>query len=85
MTAKRIEYDPHALAQMFKRGFTHRDVEGLLATGTWSLATTKPGREQRYQREGRVRDWPARVIFLENAERLYVVTVMWVWNRPDTG
>lgn len=85
MSAKRIDFDPHALAQMYKRGFSHRDVDVLLATGTWSLATTRPGAEQRYQREGKIRDWPARVVYLENEERVHIITVMWVWNRPDTG
>ena len=73
MTPKRIEYDVHANDQMRDRKITRADVRWLLADGVMCEAV--------FARCGYLRGREAKVVYLENAERVYVVTVMWVLSR----
>ena len=73
MTYKRIEYDPHAIARMKQRGFSRRDVRWLLTQG--HLLATEGSRQHR---GGRVRGRDAKVAYLEDSHRIYVITVMWL-------
>ena len=78
MTPKRIEFDPHAVEQMRQRGISRNDVRWLLAQGLPAEAETRTG-EVRRARRGYLGRREAKVVYLENAERLRVITVMWVW------
>lgn len=82
MTYKRIEYDPHAVRRMQKRGITRADVRFLLATGLWQPEAALPGRDPRFSKRGYIGRREARVVYLENAERLYVVTAEWIGEPP---
>lgn len=82
MTPKRVEYDPHAVRRMRLRGFTRQDVRTILAVGVWSPEYARPGAEQRFSKRAYLGRREARVVYLENAERVYVVTVEWVGEPP---
>lgn len=82
MTHKRIEYDPHAVARMRQRGFTRQDVRTMLAQGLKGWAPDRRGRSRARAARLYFGRREARVIYFENAERLYVVTVEWVGDPP---
>lgn len=84
MTPKRVEYDPHAARRMRLRRITRQDVRTILAVGVWSPETTRPGAEQRFSKRAYLGNREAMVVYLENAERLYVITVEWVGDPPGT-
>jgi hypothetical protein len=77
MSPKRIEYSSHAVQQMRARGITRPDVRWILAQGLPAEAETRRG-EQRLAKRGYLDRREAKVVYLENAERIEVVTVMWV-------
>lgn len=79
MTIKPIEYDPHAARRMRQRGFTRQDVKDLLFGGEWSPEVSRPDSLPRYSRTGLVRGQRARVIYLEDGTRYYIVTVEWLY------
>lgn len=78
MTPKRIEFDPHAVDDMRERRISRGDVRWLLAQGLPAEAETRGG-ETRYGRRGHLGRREAKVIYLENAERILVISVMWIW------
>lgn len=75
MTPKRIEYDPHAVGRMRTRRFTRADVRWLLAEG---IKAPEGTRDNRWGARGYIRGQEAKVIYLENQERLYILTVEWI-------
>jgi hypothetical protein len=79
--SKRIEYGPHAVAQMVERGFTEAAVRWLLDHGKPCDAFTRPGAERRYAKCGKVGAAEAKVVYLESDARIEVITVMWVYQR----
>ncbi len=79
--SKRIEYSRHALQQMQDRGITEVQARWLLTHGKPCQATSRPGRETRRAMCGLVGSKEAKAVYLENADRIFVVTVMWVYER----
>jgi hypothetical protein len=77
----RVDFDPHALDQMAKRGFTEVHVRWLLDYGQPCYAHTPARSETRHARCGKVGDREAKVVFLQNPVRTYVITVMWVHDQ----
>jgi len=78
MTSKRVEYDRHAIDRMRERGITRQDVRWLLAQGRPASADQRMHSEPVFGREGYLESRrEAKIIYLENAERVYIVTVMW--------
>jgi hypothetical protein len=73
MTYKRIEYDPHAVARMRQRGFDRADVRWLVTQGE-----PLPPAGRKRHRSGWIGGREAKVAYLEDADRIYVITVMWV-------
>lgn len=78
MTYKRIEYDPHAARRMREREFTRSEVRWLLHHGEREALPTQFG-EQRWGRRGWIRGKEALLVYLENAERIYVLTVQYIY------
>jgi len=83
MTPKRIELDPHLVGRMHKRGISREDVRWLLAEGLPAAAETRGG-ETRLAKRGYLGKREAKVVYLENAERILVITVMWVGEEKGT-
>lgn len=81
MTPKRIEYDVHAVDQMAERNISRDSIRWLLAQGTVCQADQSAHSEPVFARCGYLRGREAKVIYLENAERIYVITIMWVVSR----
>ncbi len=77
MTHKRVQYSDHAVQRMRERRFTRQDVRWLLAKGTWEPNPTALGRETRFAKRGYIGTGEAKVVFLEDAERIEVITVEW--------
>ena len=85
MTHKRIEYDGHAIHDMDIRGFSRSDVKRILFTGVHQLERTDWG-EQRHSRSAYIgAKRPAKVVYLENAERFYIISVQWLDRRLGKG
>lgn len=76
MTPKRIEFDPHAVDQMRYRRYTRQDLRWLLAVGRPCEADQRLHSDPVFARCGEIRGEQVKTIYLENAERLYVITVM---------
>ena len=73
MTYKPFEYDPHARLRMKERGTTRADVQWLVKEGQ-----VEPTEGVRHHRSGWIKGGEVKVAYLENAHRIYVITVMWV-------
>jgi hypothetical protein len=82
MTHKRIEYDPHAVRRMRQRGFTRQDVRTVLALGARAAEAYREGAAPRYSKRLPLRGRDAVVIYLEDAHRIYVITVEWAGDPP---
>lgn len=88
MTPKPITYSDHAAAQMKARRITRANVRTLIARCTRTLAPSK-GRRFDYggtvwQVSGALGADDAAVLFVENADRIHVITVLWVL-RPEVA
>lgn len=77
MTNKLIIYRYHAVLRMRQRGFRREDVKWLLAEGL-PAEVDDEGKEQRAARRGYLGKREAKVIYVETALRIEIVTVMWV-------
>lgn len=77
MSPKRLLLDPHAQDNIRERGITRGEIRWLLARGTSVPAEQHPTGERRYAKSGYLGRKQATVVYLENAERIYVITIMW--------
>lgn len=77
MTNKLITYRYHAVLRMRQRGFRREDVRWLLAKGL-PAEVDDEGTEQRSARRGHLGKREAKVIFVETALRIEIVTIMWI-------
>jgi hypothetical protein len=77
MTHKRITYSDHATGRLKERRITRQSVRWLLAEGIRETAETRGG-EQRWTVRGYLGKDEARVIFLERADEVHIVTVEWM-------
>lgn len=75
---KVVQYDPHAVRRMGQRSLSRDDVRAVLAVGIWSPEPRQSDREPRFSKRAYVRGREAKVTYLENARRLYVITVEWI-------
>jgi hypothetical protein len=80
MTNKRVEFDPHFLDDCRDRGFTKEDGLWLLERGIPFDVATYAG-DTRYGREGEIRNRMARLIYLENAARVLLISIQWVLSQ----
>lgn len=77
MTTKRVEYGSHAVQRMRERGIRRGDVRWLLAQGLPAEADQGQHSDPVFARRGTIGGREAKVVYLENAVRVYVITVMW--------
>lgn len=81
MTHKKVIFPDHTLDQMRERGFTRADVRRILAVGRAVPVETFHGEKRHgkvaYTKTSRRRG-DAMVVYLEDANRIELVTVMWV-------
>jgi hypothetical protein len=80
MTPKRVEYDPHFVDDARDRGFTRQDARWLLERGM-DVPTVGRAGDTRFTREGEIRGRQARLVYLENAERIYIISIQWVLSQ----
>jgi len=83
MTSKRIEFAPEAIDKMRRRGFSRSDVRWLLAEGESVPANQYPGADPRFAKRGYVGRREAQVIYLENAERILVISPHWIISTGE--
>lgn len=83
MTSKRIEYAPEAIEKMRRRGFSRSDVRWLVAEGEPASANQYPGAEPRFAKRGYIRGREAQAIYLENAERILVISPHWIISKGE--
>lgn len=84
MTPKQIAYSDHAAIQRAARGIRRNDVRWLLATAPRIKADTIVGRDQRWEVRGFPGNRELRVIFIESATTLLLVTVEWADEETNT-
>lgn len=82
MTYKRIEFGPHAARRLKQRNIRRWEVRWLLARGERTKEETRPGAEQRWGCAGLLGKRPAKVIFVEDARRILLVTIEWIGDPP---
>ena len=76
MTYKLILIDAHAAKRMGERGFTRSDVRWLLAQGAPFEARQRTGSDARFGRRGLIRGRDTALVYLEDAHRILVITIM---------
>ena len=85
MIGKRVEYTVHARKRLRERGIRRQQVRWLLAKGDREKARTDAG-AQRWLVRGYLGRHEAAVIFVEDAERYRIITVVWIGDRgEETG
>ena len=84
MTYKMIIIGDHAGSRLRQRGFTKGDVRWLLAKGIREPGRTRGG-EFRWTKRGIIGTREARVVYIEDAHRIELVTVEWVGDPPEGG
>lgn len=77
MTYKGMFFRYHAVLRMRERGFRRGDVRWLLAKGVPAEAD-QVSNEHRLARQGYIDKREAKVVYVENAQRIEIVTVMWI-------
>lgn len=82
MTPKLISYSDHAVRRMQQRGFTRQDVRTLLAKGIYQRLYSLPGADARHSKRAYLGNREARVIYVEHATVIHVVTVEWTDEPP---
>ena len=75
---KPIQYHPHAVARLRGRKIRRQQVRELLATGT----RRRQG-AARWTVDGTLGRHAARLVILEDARSITVLTVMWITRHPD--
>jgi uncharacterized DUF497 family protein len=85
MTHKPTTYGKHAAKWMRKRGITRQDVQWVLARGLRSKAPTKSGADQRWQVEGDLARRKLRVVFIELANEIHIVSAQYRYKHEPKG
>ncbi len=80
MTHKRIEYSDHAAGRLPGRHITRQEVRWLLARGVRERLTGSY-----WMVRGDVGGSECHVVYLENQERVLVVTVEWKLSRGQVA
>jgi uncharacterized DUF497 family protein len=78
MTFKAIRYSRHAAKNLKRRRISRGNVRWLIARGIRQEGRTKLG-EKRWTVDGTVANRKLRVVFIERANDIEVVTVMEKW------
>jgi len=78
MTPKQIVFSDHATEQMRDREIRRSDIRWLLARGDRQMEPTLHG-QQRWSCRGYLGNREAKVVFLEDATTIIIVTIMWVY------
>lgn len=78
MTNKLVLYSRHAQRRMRERGIRRPEVRRMLAVGELVEAVTTGEGDRRFIREAKVRGKRARVVYVESASRIIIITVLWV-------
>ena len=81
MTPKLLQYSDHAARRLRLRGITRQDVRWLLAHGIHAFEPTVAG-EQRQSRRGYLGHYEAKVVYIEDAIRILIITVEWTGEKP---
>jgi hypothetical protein len=76
MTHKAIHYSNHARQRLTERRITRQQVRWVLARGVRAESPTAAG-AQRWSSRGVINSRELEVIFLEDADRIVVVTTLW--------
>jgi hypothetical protein len=85
MTHKPITYGKHAVKWMRQRRITRQEVQWVLARGLRSKALTKAGAEQRWQVEADLGRRKVRVVFIEWANEIHIVSAQYRYKHPPKG
>jgi hypothetical protein len=85
MTHKPTIYGKHAAKMMRERGITRQEVQWVLARGLRSKARTKPGAEQRWQAEADIARRKFRVVFIERAHEIVIVSAQYRYKHEPKG
>jgi hypothetical protein len=78
MTGKPLEYSAHARQRMAERGITRTDIRWLLASGIPVNPPQRAGAVLRHRVRGYIAKQEALMVFVEEAHRTRIVTVMWL-------
>lgn len=82
MTNKRVEWARKVGDKMRTRGFGRADVRWLLERGLPVPTVTLRG-ETRFAKQGYVRGREAKVVYLENDERILVISPQWILSKGE--
>lgn len=77
VTYKRLWYGQHARLRLRLRGIRRGEVRWLVAKGLPFSVETYGARQKRFGREGIIRGRMARVIYIESATAIEIITVHW--------
>ena len=83
MTPKQIVYGDHAEQRLRERGMRRTAVRWLLAQGVRERQPTLTGGPQRWGCRGYLGHHEARVVFVEDAHTITVITVEWLDQRDS--
>jgi len=82
MTSKRIIYNARASAKMVRRRIRRTEVRWVLAQGVAVDANQRRGQEPRHAKEGEIRGRTLRVIYIERATEIEIVSPHWRQKMP---
>jgi Domain of unknown function (DUF4258) len=85
MTHKPTTYSKHAVKQMRARTITRQEVQWVLARGRRSKARTKAGADQRWQVEADLVRRKFRVVFIESANEIHIVSAQYRYKHEPKG
>lgn len=78
MTNKRVEWDPHSWERSKERGIKKQDGRWLLEHGVEAEADQRLHSEPVFGKRGYLANRrEAKMIYLENAERVLIISLMW--------
>jgi hypothetical protein len=79
MTHKRIIYGTHVCERMLERQIGRSDVKWLLAEGVRQVEGAR-GDTTYWSRRGYLGKREAKVVYIETAAEIILVTVVWIWT-----
>lgn len=77
MTHKRFLYSQHATFRLSLRGIRRSEVQWLVRRGLPFPALTHGARQKRFGREEIIRGQMARVVYIESATVIEIITIFW--------
>jgi hypothetical protein len=78
VTGKPLKYSAHARERMTQRGITRTDIRRLLVNGIRVDPPQRAGAVLRHRVRGYVGRQEAMAVFVEDAHRIRIITVMWL-------